>query len=135
MKKEEKEVSEKEVKENVIIRIKTFEDAMKETGRPEVPEFLDVPEDMRNYFKAQFKIIVIAEALNEGWKADWEDDSEPKYYPYFYMSSGAFVFRNTYYCYSYAYAGDGSRLCFKTRELARYAGEQFLDIWTAIIQK
>jgi hypothetical protein len=135
MKTKEKEVSEKEVKENVIIRIKTFEDAMKETGRPEVPEFLDVPEDMRNYFKAQFKIIVIAEALNEGWKADWEDDSEPKYYPYFYMSSGAFVFHYTIYYCSYAYAGDGSRLCFKTRELARYAGEQFLDIWTAIIQK
>ena len=135
MKKEETKVAEKEVKENVIVRIKTFEDAMKETGRPEVPDFSNLPEDLRDYFKAQYKIIVVVEALNEGWKADWEDDDEPKYYPYFYMSSGVFVFYDTYYYFSYASAGDGSRLCFKTRELARYAGEQFLEIWTAIIQK
>jgi len=135
MKKEETKVAEKEVKENVIVRIKTFEDAMKETGRPEVPDFSNLPEDLRDYFKAQYKIIVVVEALNEGWKADWEDDDESKYYPYFYMSSGVFVFVDSAYYYSLASAGNGSRLCFKTRELARYAGEQFLEIWTAIIQK
>ena len=135
MKKEEKEVAVKEVKENVMVRIKTFEDAIKETCRPEVPDFSNLPEDLREYFKAQYKIIVIAEALNEGWKADWNDSNQYKYYPYFYMSSGAFVFTDTYYDCSHAYAGYGSRLCFKTRVLAKYAGEQFLDIWTVIIQK
>jgi len=135
MKKVETKVAEKEVKENVMIRIKTFEDAMKETLRPEVPDFSNLPEDLREYFKAQYKIIVIAEALNEGWKADWNDSNQYKYYPYFYMSSGAFVFTDTYYDCSHAYAGYGSRLCFKTRVLAKYAGEQFLDIWTVIIQK
>ena len=135
MKKEETKVAEKEVKENVIVRIKTFEDAMKETGRPEVPDFSNLPEDLRDYFKAQYKIIVVVEALNEGWKADWEDDDESKYYPYFYMSSGVFVFLATSYRCSNASAGNGSRLCFKTRELARYAGEQFLEVWTTIIQK
>ena len=39
MKKEEKEVAVKEVKENVMVRIKTFEDAIKETCRPEVSDF------------------------------------------------------------------------------------------------
>ena len=135
MKKVETKVAEKEVKENVMIRIKTFEDAMKETLRPEVPDFSNLPEDLREYFKAQYKIIVIAEALNEGWKADWNDSNQYKYYPYFYMSSGAFVFFGTNCAYSRADAGNGSRLCFKTRVLAKYAGEQFLDIWTVIIQK
>ena len=135
MKKVETKVAEKEVKENVMIRIKTFEDAMKETLRPEVPDFSNLPEDLREYFKAQYKIIVIAEALNEGWKADWNDSNQYKYYPYFYMSSGAFVFDDTYFGHSTAIAGIGSRLCFKTRVLAKYAGEQFLDIWTVIIQK
>ena len=135
MKKVETKVAEKEVKENVMIRIKTFEDAMKETLRPEVPDFSNLPEDLREYFKAQYKIIVIAEALNEGWKADWNDSNQYKYYPYFYMSSGAFVFNDACYDYSYASAGYGSRLCFKTRELARYAGEQFFEVWTTIIQK
>jgi len=135
MKKVETKVAEKEVKENVMVRIKTFEDAIKETCRPGVPDFSNLPEDLREYFKAQYKIIVIAEALNEGWKADWNDSNQCKYYPYFYMSSGAFVFDDAAYDYSYASAGYSSRLCFKSRELARYAGEQFLDIWTAIIQK
>ena len=124
-----------EVKVEVTERIKTFEDAQKETGRPDVPEFSEVPEDLRDYFKAQYKIIVVVEALNEGWKPNWEDGNEAKYFPWFYMSGGVFVFGNTDYRYSFAFAGNGSRLCFKTRELARYAGEQFLEIWTAIIQK
>ena len=124
-----------EVKVEVTERIKTFEDAQKETGRPDVPDFSNLPPDLQAYFQAQYKIIVVVEALNEGWKPNWEDGNEAKYFPWFYMSGGVFVFDSTLYCYSFATAGDGSRLCFKTRKLARYAGEQFLDIWTAIIQK
>jgi len=122
-------------KQEVTERVKTFEDAQRETGRQDVPAFLDVPEDLRDYFKAQYKAIVVCEALNEGWKADWNDDDQYKYFPWFYMSSGGFVFYGTYYRDSDAYAGGASRLCFKTRELARYAGEQFLDIWSDIILK
>ncbi|MCL2651558.1 MAG: hypothetical protein FWD60_11115 [Candidatus Azobacteroides sp.] len=55
----------KEERTEVTERIKTFEDALKETGRPDVPEFSDVPEDLRDYFKAQYKEIVITDALNE----------------------------------------------------------------------
>ena len=135
MKKEETEVAEKEVKENVMVRIKNFEDAMKETGRPEVPEFLDLPEDLREYFKAQYKAVVIAEALNEGTKMDWADEDQRKWLPWFRLSSGVFVFCGAGYGYSFASAGDGSRLCFKSEELAEYAGKQFLDIYSALLQK
>ena len=67
-----------EKKQEVTERIKSFEDALKETGRPAVPEFSDAPEDLRDYFKAQYKAVVITEALNEGWKADWNDSSQEK---------------------------------------------------------
>lgn len=118
-------------------KIKSFEDAMVATGRPAVPAFADAPEDMREYFQAHYKMTVIAEALNEGWKADWNDDNQRKYYPWFYndATSSGFAFRDTCYGYSHAYAGYASRLCFAERELAEYAGRQFIDIWNVILMK
>ena len=126
---------EKKENQEVTERIKTFEDALKETGRPAVPEFSELPEDLRAYFKAQYKIVVIAEALNEGWKADWEDGGQQKFIPWFYVSSSGFAFDDTYYYCSYPNAGHASRLCFRTRALAKYAGEQFLNIWKDLILK
>jgi len=128
--------NEKVVTEIVTVRIKTYEDAVKETGRPEKPDFSNLPEDLREYFEAQYKAVVIAEALNEGWKADWSNSDQEKWLPWFRgLSSGAFVFYVTYYGYSIACAGYGSRLCFKSDELAEYAGKQFLDIYAAILKK
>lgn len=75
---------------------------------------------------------IIVKVLNEGWEPDWDNADEPKYYPYFYMSPSGFAFCDTLHVYTHAAAGCGSRLRFRTSELARYAGEQFLDIWEAI---
>lgn len=118
--------------QNIMDRVKTFEDALKETGRPGVPDFSCLPSDMRKYFEAQYKMVVITEALNEGWEPDWDDDYECKYYVWFTMSPSSFAFYSSPYEYSTAYAGGGSRLKFKTRELAEYASKQFVDIWKDI---
>ena len=114
---------------NIIESIKTFEDAMKATGRPDVPEFSELPEDMREYFKEQYKMVVITEALNEGWKADWENEDQKKWIPWFYCSPSGFVFSDTDYHYSHPDAGIASRLCFKSEELATYAGKQFFELY------
>ena len=119
--------------EKVTDRVETYEDAMKETGRPDVPEFSELPEDIREYFKAQYKILVITEALNEGWKADWKDENQKKWVPWFEVSPSGFVFSDTYYRYSYPYAGYASRLCFKNEELAEYAGKQFVELYRSFI--
>ena len=119
--------------QNIIDRIKSFEDAMEETGRPNVPDFSNVPQDMREYFKAQYKMSVIAEALNEGWTPNWDNDNERKWRPWLVMSPSGFAFCGSTFGYSLAYAGSGSRLCFKTRELSDYAGEQFIDLWREFI--
>lgn len=118
-------------------KIKSFEDAMAATGRPTVPAFADVPEDMREYFQAHYKMAVIAESLNEGWKADWNDFDQRKYLPWFdyTMASSGFAFYATNYSYSDAYAGCAFRLCFAERELAEYAGREFIDIWNVILMK
>ena len=117
---------------SIIERIKTFEDAMEATGRKEVPDFSSFPEDMRKHFEALFKMVVIVEALNEGWKPDWDNYNECKYYPWFAMSPSSFDFVGSSYAHVFANAGCGSRLKLKSRELAKYCGEQFKDIWKDI---
>ncbi len=123
MKKENKKITE---------LVKTFEDARKLTGRPDVPDFSNLPTDMRKHFEAQYKMIVIAEALNEGWIPDCDNYNEYKYYPWFEMSPSSFAFGVSSYATASAAAGSGSRLKFRTRELANYAAEQFIDIWKDI---
>ena len=117
---------------SIIERIKTFEDAMEATGRKEMPDFSSFPEDMRKHFEALFKMVVIVEALNEGWKPDWDNYNEAKYYPWFEMSPSSFAFRVSGCGLVVASAGCGSRLKLKSRELAKYCGEQFKDIWKDI---
>ena len=122
--------------EKITDRIKTLEDAFDETGRPATPEFLDVPEDLREYFKAQYNAIVVAEALNEGTKMDYRDSNQKKWIPWFNVLSPAGVsFSATDYVYSYADAGRAARLCLKSEALAKYAGKQFPEIHEGIITK
>lgn len=116
--------------QDVRDRIKTFEDALEETGRPDVPDFSNVPKDMRTYFVAQYKMSVIAEALNEGWTPNWDNSTEYKWRVWFKMSPSAFAFGGSR-CGA-TDAGGGSRLCFKSEALAIYCAKQFLDIWKDI---
>ena len=116
----------------IIEKIKTYEDALQATGRPDVPDFSALPEDMRKHFTALYKMVVIVEALNEGWKPDWNDSNERKCFPWFWMSPSSFAFDDSRYAYVRAYAGSGSRLKLKSDELAEYCGKQFVDIWKDI---
>jgi len=119
--------------QKITDRIKTYEDACAELGI----SFLTEKEFSTSGLKGDEiilrKIKTITEALNEGWKPDWTNADQYKYYPWFRMSSGGFVFYAASYAYSLAYAGDASRLCFKSSELAEYAGKQFLQLYSDYI--
>jgi hypothetical protein len=109
---------------NITDRIKSFEDACgvldMDTTLPDVSAIpKEDQETITNYYKA----IIITRGLNEGWQPDWENSSEYKYYPWFKFKSG-FGVSGTACDYTGTYTGVGSRLCFKTRELAEYAGKQ-----------
>ena len=118
---------------SIIEKIKTFEDAMEATGRKEVPDFSSFPEEMRKHFEALFKMVVIVEALNEGWKPDWDNYNEAKYYPWFDMSPSSFAFYASFCVFGSAYAGCGSRLALKSEQLANYCGKQFLELWKEML--
>lgn len=73
---------------------------------------------------------MLTEVLNEGWIPNWENDSELKYYPWFYMLASGSGFRLVS-VFDYACRGSyvSSRLVFRTEELARYAATQFIDVY------
>lgn len=117
--------------DNITDRVKSFEDACQVLGiSTNVPEVKGLPRKHQKAIIANYKLIVIAEALNEGWKPNWQDSDEYKYYPWFDMSNPAGVgFSSTDVTASYTYANFGSRLCLKNRELAIYFGQTFTDLF------
>lgn len=117
--------------DNITDRVKSFEDACQVLGiSTNVPEVKGLPRKHQKAIIANYKLIVIAEALNEGWKPNWQDSDEYKYYPWFDMSNPAGVgFSITNATASNTNAKLGSRLCLKNRELAIYFGQTFTDLF------
>lgn len=109
---------------------------------------------------AYMRLRIIAAALNEGWEPQFTKD-EWRYFPYFVFYTqeeidemsedekagvvfrsnsfaspyGGVVFAYAYYDSSNTSADYGSRLAFRSRELAEYAGKQFVDIYADFVWK
>lgn len=111
---------------------------------------------------AFLKLRIITEALNEGWHPKFTE-VEYRYYPWFYIYTkekynnfseeenhrrvGRVIYRGCNYACAYggvsyaiashgassAYAVVGSHLAFSNRDLAEYAGKQFIDIWANLV--
>ena len=109
-------------------RLKTFADVCEELGLDpaKVLPYPDPQSDEEHGVNAFAKVQLIAKALNEGWKPNWDDINEYKYYPWFDMRSAAGSgFSRSSYDLTSSHSYVGSRLCFKTSDLAIYAGNQF----------
>jgi len=115
------------VPQKITDRIKTVEDVVKEFGFS-MAGFEEFTEGRSDDEKAYMILVRLAKVLNEGWEPDWSNSNEYKYYPWFEMkgSSGfRFLGNDSWGTFSLV----GSRLCFKSRELAEYAGKQFEDVY------
>lgn len=126
--------------EEITDRVKTYEDACKVLGVEPINEQNAKAQGFRPDEIARRKLETIAAALNEGWKPDWNNTDQYKYYPYFYIQENAkgkgsagLSFASTYYAASATHADVGSRLCFYDSRLARYAGNQFTDLYEQIL--
>lgn len=108
--------------------IKSFEDACKALCRStDLPDFSMAPEEDRQALVDHYKLTVISKALNGDWTADWNDEDQYKYYPWFYMTSSEFQYNG--YADYYQTSCVGSRLCFRSSAVAEYAGTQFIDLY------
>ena len=113
-------------------KVKSFEDACKVLDiTPSVPVVTGIPEKYQKPLIANYQLMVIAEALNEGWTPDWSNGEWDKWYPWFDMDNSSSAGRFSFYAADllYSHSHVGSRLCFKSEELADYAGTQFLELY------
>lgn len=120
---------------------------------------VDVDEYDEPDILAYMKMRIIATALNEGWTPDWGNKDEYKWYPWFYIlteeeyndlddnkkcrvvgraSNSADAYGGLVYAFagnvsSSSFTSFGSRLAFKSEELAEYAGKQFGELWTSFL--
>lgn len=140
-------------------KVKTFEDAVAILGNDNqavIDYYAIADKTCTEDILAFAKLRVIAESLNEGWKPKFDGD-ECRYYPWFYiytkkeyeeldedekkecrvvgrsvnvaLAIGGVVYAYASVASSSSGTNFGSRLAFKTRELAEYCGKQFIDIW------
>ena len=121
--------------EKITDKVKSFEDACKHLGlNPnDLPVVYMLPEKDRKSIIAFYKLTIIIRALNEGWEPDWSNWDQWKYYNWFYVEKGGdqrssgFRYYDTH-CTATG-TSTGSRLCFKNIELAKYAAEQFKELY------
>lgn len=126
----------KEGKKGLVTdRVKTFEDACKELGRYPYNEDQLMKLGLTKNDIAYQKMVVIVEALNEGWKPDVCNSGVNRWYPWFRPngSPSSFAFYVSVCAYEGADAGGGSRLALKSRELADYCGRQFIELWKEML--
>lgn len=123
--------------------------------------FLEDDSDISSDLVAYLKLRIITAALNEGWTPQFTED-EYRYFPWFWLytkeeiakmdkekrkkvvlfgggayngASAGFACASSHYSPSATSACIGSRLCFKSSALAKYAGEQFAEIYFAFVGK
>lgn len=119
------EVKFKPLPKDVISLVKTVEDLLAEHGLTK-EEFDEQCKGLSPDEVAYRIIKMLVIALNEGWVPDWNDSDQYKYFPWFYMGGSAGFRFNV--CDSWdSYVG--SRLCFKSRELAEHAGRHFTEVY------
>lgn len=145
----------------VCERVTSFETACAELGI-DAAAFMETHKDDPKDVIAYFKLRIIAEALNEGWKPQYVK-GEYRWFPWFYLftkeeidrmskeekerrnllllwggsassgTSAGLGYAYSYYAFSAAGSSIGARLAVKTEALAIYFGRQFIDIWADYI--
>jgi hypothetical protein len=115
--------------QKITDRIKTYKDAC---DALKVDAYIDdsvLSKDEIAYIKLK-RIIAV---LNEGWTPDYNDSNEVKYHIWWKWNGSGFSFYAVDLWYSTTTAG--SRLCFKSPELAEYAAKQFESIFNDFLSK
>jgi hypothetical protein len=117
-------------------KFKTYQDCEKAVGlstglRPTVSH---LPAKYQKSITGQFQAIIICEAFNEGWEPDFNNPNQDKYAVCPRIEANeqhpsGFGFLSSVYAYWLTSSPCGSRLLFKSSELAMLALEQFPEIF------
>ncbi len=113
--------------------ITTVEKAFEKCGYDPkaMPNLSGLPEQIRNALMSAYLLIVVFEAINDGWQPDFTDPGQVRYFPWPAVSRSGLGFSSSL-C---GYANDltsalvGSRLCTDSSAKALFILDQFQDLW------
>ena len=116
-------------------KVKSFEHACELLNiETTLPVVTGIPAEHQEAIVAHYQLVIVAQAINDGWKPDWSDSSQYKYHPWMKVKatkkkpSGSGLSFDGYGCWN-SDADVGSRLCYKSREAAEYAGKKFAGLY------
>lgn len=120
----------------IMDRIKTWDDVCDELGldADTILPYMVPKSGDEKAINAFTQLNYIRQALNEGWTPNWDDENEYKYLPWFDMrgTTAGSGFSDSCYRFHCNNSNVGSRLCYKSQELATYAGKQFEEVYKAM---
>lgn len=132
-------------KEKLVINgpndIPTFEELCNIKGwkaEDKLPNVSHLDEGMQRYHLAAAKREYIRQYINDGWEADWSDSSQRKYYIWPWIKKDENAPSGFALSCDCDYDDDGpdlgSRLYYRSSEIARYEFEKFKDsLWLDMI--
>jgi hypothetical protein len=96
--------------------IKSFEDACKKEGidPTKLPDVSMIPEEFRGAIIAVYRLFIIYKAINNGWVADYTNNNQYKYYPWFKINSSGSGF-----VFSFSFSFSLTRLRLSVRAFAQ----------------
>lgn len=105
--------------------LKTYEDAVE--MRPVDADDQIFPTD-RPHIVAYKQLCHIIKTINEGWRPDWSNTNQRKWWPWFKLSSG-FGFSFSFCDCGSTSTTVGSRLCYESEEKCNYFAQQFIGLY------
>ena len=109
-------------------QIKTYEDALRVLGREDFSRENLYPREI-----ARRKLEIIIEALNEGWKPDFNNIKQSKWYCFSIGSYTSLEFSSSTISHTAANTNFSVLLCLKSKKRADYIGEQFTDLYEEML--
>jgi hypothetical protein len=84
--------------------------------------------DEQRFLNATARCARIVRVIVNGWKPDFSNSSQPKWYIWwkYNTASSAFVFGDALDYYDSTLTNSGSRFCFETREQCEHVGKHFV---------
>jgi len=110
----------------------TYPEVCKRLGEKEITlkDFKQFDEDLSKKLLNTAIINQLVKYFNQGWKPNWKDTDEYKWYPYYTLNNkGGLVF---YHSFVYHSRFCGSVGLFKTKEICDFIGKTFIDIYEKI---
>ena len=124
---------------SVTKQVTSYETACKVLDiKPTYPKFTQCQKQDRKSMIAYHQLTIIIRALNilpngKCWKPDFNNRNEYKWRIWWQVDKDGLGHLVTYAALSHTYACFGSRLLFRSEELADYCAKQFKDLWSDYI--